>query len=402
MALGPFVPLSMALGTMTEFLTSVDVPARDEDFIKKVVNILAAEGLELTEPLDLDGLAVDVIVKALPGSVTSKTSSFICRAIRKATTKGASMVVAPVTPGGLGPAASATPLGFSAISGAAATQEQNYDMAEFFAKKKLAARKVHVMLAPLLSKINVNNLAESAWPQGFAMNAAATEASRRSSLLVDAGSTVLDEPFVCVDLRNFEPLWCKANEVQDDEADDDCKVKAKKQRQQTPRWNVAFDKWALFAAARGHLSFGKCLEHKEICQRIAFRAMLGSKPRKAVLGVIYDEMARTKWAARCMQDTGFRADDVAGCLDEEVLREAEVCFDYENKQQQPKGDGKGHAAATTCYNCGKPGHMSYECYGKGKGAAKGGKGKPIVCYKCGEEGHKSTECGKQGLKRKHP
>ena len=392
----------MALVSMNEFLTSVDVPAKDEEFIRKVVNILAGEGLELTEVLDLDGLSVDVITKSLPGSTFVKASSFICRAIRKATNKGASMAIMPVTLGGLFPPARATPESLGAFSGTAATQEQNYDMADFFARKKLASKKVHVMFAPPLCKINVNNLSEGAWPQGFAMNAAATEASRRSSLLVDAGSTVLDEPFVCVDLRNFEPLWCKTNEMQDDEADDESKVKAKsKQRQQAPRWNVAFDKWALFAAARGQLSFAKCLEHKEICQKIAFRAMLGSKPRKAVLGVIYDEMARTKWAARCMQDTAFRADDVAGSLDEEVLREAEVCFDFENKQQ-PKGDGKGQAAATTCYNCGKPGHMAYDCFSKGKSAGKGGKGKAIVCYKCGEEGHKSTECSKQGVKRKHP
>ena len=175
---------------MIEFLTSVDKPARSEDFIKKVANILAGAGLELTEPLDLDGVSMDVISNALPGSVSTKSNSFIWRAIRKATVKGNLMANTPVTPGGLFPAARPTPDEFGTL-GTAATQEQNYDMAEFFAKKKLAAKKVHVMLAPLLRKINVNDLSESAWPQGFAMNAAATEASRRSSLLVDAGSTVV-------------------------------------------------------------------------------------------------------------------------------------------------------------------------------------------------------------------
>ena len=133
------------------------------------------------------------------------------------------------------------------------------------------------------------------------------------------------------------------------------------------------------------------MEHKEICQMIGFRAHLGSKPRKAILCVMYDELVRSKWAARCMQDPNFKADSVAGTLDESALREAEVAFDFENWQSAKPAASKG----VTCFKCGKPGHMAHECPSKGSGKGK------IVCYKCGEEGHKSSECTKQGYKRKH-
>ena len=255
------------------------------------------------------------------------------------------------------------------------------------------------MVGPSLAKVNVTNLAESAWPQGAAMNAAATEAARRSALLVDAGSTVMDDPFVCVELRTFEPLWCKPHGLQEDETNDEATPKVKgKQRQSMPLWNVAYDKWALFAAARGQLSYAKCLEHKELCQKVAFRSMLGNKPRKAVLGVIYDEMVRKKWAARSMQDTAFRPDHVAGHLDEDVLREAEVVYDFENKLG-PKGAKGESKAAVICYKCGRPGHLANDCWGSGRNDSKGS-GKTIVCYKCGEAGHKAPDCTKQGAKRK--
>ena len=176
--------------SMAEFLKIVDVPAKGEDFIDQVVELLAGVGLELQTVIDLDGLSGETMTKALPQGTSIVKISFISRAIKKATLKSA-LTCVPTTPGHMLPAAS-TPLGQTVA------QDGYEQFVDFFAKKKAAAKKVHVMLGPSLSKVNVSNLAESAWPQGVAMNAAATEAARRSALLVEAGSTVMDEPFVCV------------------------------------------------------------------------------------------------------------------------------------------------------------------------------------------------------------
>lgn len=44
-----------------------------------------------------------------------------------------------------------------------------------------------------------------------------------------------------------------------------------------------------------------------------------------------------------------------------------------------------------CFNCGKPGHLSTECYSRGSSYSKG-----IICFKCGKHGHLSTECYSRG------
>ncbi len=97
-----------------------------------------------------------------------------------------------------------------------------------------------------------------------------------------------------VDLRDFEPHWCKVCEAAPSDSEDELEASKgfkalagalgaqakKKQQQPVVRWSVAFDKWAIFAAAQGHLSFGKCLAHKEVCQKVAYRAPLGNKRRR--------------------------------------------------------------------------------------------------------------------------
>ena len=64
------------------------------------------------------------------------------------------------------------------------------------------------------------------------------------------------------------------------------------------------------------------------------------KGRRAILGVIYDEVVRNKWAEVFVHDATFSADSVARVLDDDVLRGAESSFDTESKQRDDYGESK--------------------------------------------------------------
>ena len=52
------------------------------------------------------------------------------------------------------------------------------------------------------------------------MDAAASEGARVKCMMNDAGVQVFREPFVAVNLKDFEPKWCK-QEFEDPESEDD-------------------------------------------------------------------------------------------------------------------------------------------------------------------------------------
>ena len=59
------------------------------------------------------------------------------------------------------------------------------------------------------------------------------------------------------------------------------------------RWQTAFHRYAMGAAIVEHqLSYAAALAHYDVCMRIATNAHLSKPPRRAALGVIYDEVAR--------------------------------------------------------------------------------------------------------------
>ena len=261
------------------FLKGMDSLAKGDDFIGKVIKFLGEEGVEITEVCDLDGCNAEMVISSIRTNMSTVTKSFTARAIMMATNHGQP----PTTPIGGSPSPSMPMLAMDGFENFAA-------WSDFLGQKRTAAKKVHYMLGPDLEKIRISNLSKDAWSDGQAMNAAVAEGMKRVSLLAGAGTIDPDEPFVFADFRTFEPKWCKTNEGMEecDGAEDLPKVKSK-QRQPRPRWNVAYHNWAIFASARGHFSLAKAIEHNEVCQMVAFRAHLGSKPRKAALDVVYDE-----------------------------------------------------------------------------------------------------------------
>ena len=55
-------------------------------------------------------------------------------------------------------------------------------------------------------------------------------------------------------------------------------------------WLIAFDRYALAAAATNQMSFQACMNHKNVVVDVAMSAL--AEKRRNVLGVIYDEVAR--------------------------------------------------------------------------------------------------------------
>ena len=55
-------------------------------------------------------------------------------------------------------------------------------------------------------------------------------------------------------------------------------------------WLIAFDRYALAAAATNQMSFKASMSHKNIVVDVAMTA--ASENRRPLLGVIYDEVAR--------------------------------------------------------------------------------------------------------------
>ena len=140
-------------------------------------------------------------------------------------------------------------------------QDVGQALDEFFQKKKPGTKKVHFLLGKHLQDISLQDLPQEAWPQYAAMDAAATEGARLLAKLVEAGSPITQKLFVCVDLIEFEPSWCKGK-VEADHRDEEEQQQEmyqqnkgfqalagmlgaktqKKQRHTFPRWQAACGK----------------------------------------------------------------------------------------------------------------------------------------------------------------
>ena len=352
----------------TEWLKACekDGDALADGAVAKAQKILAHEKVEIFAPSHLVGTTPEMIAKCCGSHLSAGMFSFLSCCIQKAKAE-AVKCQAPVTPRG--------------ASGSGDDQKWSQEqmlahaiaLSSVLGDKKQQSKTVCFLLGPHLKKICLENLPAACQPGHVAMDAAASMGVKLQSKLKAAGEANPKEPFVFVDMRDFEPSWCKIGEalLPEDVEGDSAKEgaapakeaparpsPAPKKCQPVLRWSVAFDKWAVFAAARGHLSFAKCLAHKELCQKVAFRAT--KKQRTAALGVIYDELCRKGWAERAMMGASdaFDIEAVAGVLDDITLDEAEDRFDEDSKAAPKAEEGK----AKVCYKCGKTGHKANECF----------------------------------------
>ena len=258
------------------------------------------------------------------------------------------------------------------------------------------------------------------WPKAELVDTMATELARLKARGVE-------KPFIYTDVAQFLPGWCpKASKVEEQESAEEAEhllgkgfrqlaerlgaPKTIKQRLDVLRWIVAFDRYAIALSATGQLSYGKAMEHKALCQKVALEANEG---RRGGLGVVYDEVARKEWESRARSGCTFDIETVAGKLEETLLHDAKRVYDAAGKSAVAEAFGKSKveygAVALSCHTCGKSGHKSHDCWQNTKGSSKSaggykgagkaagsavskGKGKGVQCYTCGMSGHKSDTC----------
>ena len=258
-------------------------------------------------------------------------------------------------------------------------------MAATFGKPEKEKQKVHIDLGATVPKLSLTTLPQTCWPQSALVDALAQEAKNRTH----EGRV----PFVYQQVEKYLPSWCKlvGAEVVVEEDPETEKLgrgfealakklgaEDKKQRKLDPvRWLVAFDRYALAAAATGQLTLGAAMAHKDTCLRLG--AVVGQR----LLGVTYDELVRRSWAERSV------CGDVNFDIEEAALAEDAVCVKEARAALEPVG-AQGAA----------PGNNRQAATGSGQafaGAASRGKG-GLTCFKCGKEGHKARECTEEPVK----
>ena len=116
------------------------------------------------------------------------------------------------------------------------------------------------------------------------------------------------------------------------------------------QWQLAFDRYAIAAAACDQLKYTSAMAHKVVCMKVAARA--DSKGRSQWLAVIYDRLARQQWAEMTYYNTdGFDVISVCLEVDTALLDDAMEEFDETSRrskhwpsagQSNSKYTGAGH------------------------------------------------------------
>ena len=134
-------------------------------------------------------------------------------------------------------------------------------------------------------------------------------------------------------LSAFARIFLSVIAAEDEEAELPIRSNGKMSQFQ---WISAFDRYAMAAAVTGEWSFAGAMAHKDIVMQASFRAHVcllvclfvvfaqimydaPTKGNRNFLGIVYDKMARSKWAQRAAaNEPGFDVNVV--CLKARVSR----------------------------------------------------------------------------------
>lgn len=290
---------------LVKFLRSVDTPSRPDEYLKPVLATLYKN--DISEIVDLETL--------VPEKLTDQPSvgkmGFIERAVDMARKRVERV---------------------STLVDAVRKEDIN----------------VHVDVAARLSEVTLAGTSHLCTPRGELIDALATEAKR---LRVKG----IANPFVAVDLAKYLPSWCalpSGSSDGDDEAVPSQAIRdlakalgaSSKQKRYLSvfQWQVAFDQYAVAAAAAQQWSFVSSMAHKSVCLQIAQQA--DSKNRRHHLAVLYDELARGEFSKRAYAgDPSFHRDIVCKTIDDQILSRAEALYDQlAVGGKGNKGSGKGY------------------------------------------------------------
>ena len=97
------------------------------------------------------------------------------------------------------------------------------------------------------------------------------------------------------------------------------------------QWVVAFQQYAIAAAAASQWAYSSSMTHMTICHQVAanagFQRDVQGAPRRHWLGILYDEIARKSWSNQSLADASFDIDVASRAMDQNLLRLAEQRYD---------------------------------------------------------------------------
>ena len=342
---------------------------RDRTWLRPVVEVLAANGIECPE--DMVKLNVRAATFVLKDLVEGKVA-FLERAVDKATQAAAQQATAE-----------------SAAAGSS-------DSVSAFLQALQGGRKpvAHVNIAAGLGRVSLADLPASCWPSPQLTDWVQSQVKA-------AEGRGIQKPFLYLPIKKFLPHY--ATDKRQPSASEEC-VEERSFAEEIARgicqardpdrkqgdlpsilqWCVAFDRWAIVAELTGQMAYAASMAHKEVVMQLALSAR--SNQRTAAIAVLYDELARRQWADLAAGQDGFDAAKAALSQDSSIMLKTEreylargLPVLQDSALSQPKGKGKGVARDH------KGGSDYHAKSARAKGHGKGDKG-------CGKE-HKGYWSG---------